>query len=140
MTTICRSGSVTFFLSGVAKPGAMVVLGGVAPLVEETRPLSRRSCDAKLVTAVGARSMKPSQKEHAVRTICGFVSERQFVSHPIALDDEARMHPWNPLSTAILLFHDFMSAISSIAHAWLMIALEYIEPPRVVSSTRVGPI
>ena len=75
----------------IAKVGAQRFMHGNAPRTEETRPLTLRNTEAKLVAAVNARALIPGQQTHVIDTATGFVSGRQLVSNPIVLDGHARM-------------------------------------------------
>ena len=94
---------------------------------EETRPLSLKNSDAKIISGVVNHSLSTLIPQWARWTQRGFVRGRQGLDNVVDLDTAARVIAyfkstamWQPL----LILFDFMIAFPSIAHEWLFLALK----------------
>ena len=70
------------------KPIAAQTPDGAEAEPSETRPLSLRNCDNKLIAGVCAHMLAPAQQKYVVSTANGFVFERQLVDNVIRFLNE----------------------------------------------------
>ena len=93
----------------------------------DTRPLSLKNSDAKLVTSVTNRKVRKVLAKRACSVQRGFVPGRQLLNNVIDMDAAGRAYGIPAKSVApglpcIALF-DFAAAFPSIAHVWIWAAI-----------------
>jgi hypothetical protein len=111
----------------------------------ETRPLSLKQGDNKLVASTINYCITPAIKEGAIDTQRGFIGDRQLAQNAIDLDYGARKNAFEYFGTMsklamihiptigvvgslpFLILFDYASAFPSVAHAWLFAVLAAIE-------------
>ena len=74
----------------------------------QTRPLSIRNCDAKIVSGSMTRALAPAHSHHVVETARGFVAQRQLSLNAVDLDAAARSmglleKQWAPAASRLFL-------------------------------------
>jgi hypothetical protein len=105
---------------------------------ENTRPLSLKNTDNKIVAAVTNRSITPIIATNSDKSRNGFVIGRQGIDNVIALDTQARIQDHiagnnKNLTTEnlpILPLYDFCTAFPSVAHEFIFIVLTALNVPQ----------
>jgi len=111
----------------------------------ETRPLSLKQSENKLVASVLNFCISPVVAKCAIDTQRGFIHERILTQNPIDLDYAGRLHAFEYFAdrTSLKLIHiasmgmvaaipilvlfDFAAAFPSVAHAWIFTVLRGIK-------------
>lgn len=120
------------------KPSATMTTQGAIVEPQQTRPLSLRNSDAKVITGVVAHALKPGHNEHVVPTARGFTAHRQLAQNAVDLDSAARacglfLPPavsifWR----AVLVMFDVKAAFPSVSPALLLILFRWLALPLAV--------
>ena len=114
----------------------------------ETRPLTLKNSDNKLVAAVTNHAISPVIQACSSAVQNGFVQGRQLTQNIVDLDHASRLyactghsveHPFDSIVAAndsfnigqvpVTVLFDFAAAFPSVVHAWLFIVLRYIKMP-----------
>jgi len=100
----------------------------------DTRPISLKNADNKIVTSVEIRCMRAGAQSSTHKTQNGFVPGRIFLNNVLDLDSASRIYSMHfiksghnafnhPALIPILAFFDFAAAFPSVAHAWIRLVL-----------------
>ena len=99
--------------------------------VADTRPLSFKNTDNKLVCSCMNYSYKSALKLNITDIQRGFVPSRQLVNNIVDLDTYAHIHALSTIQERLplLVFFDFAAAFPSVSHEYLMLALHAMKFP-----------
>ena len=103
----------------------------------DTRPLSCKNCDNKILAGCVNHVMTPLIAKHADDQQEGFVKGRQGLNNVITVDCHSRavdaaavsLGPSQVESMPLLLLFDFAAAFPSLAHAFIFLALKFYDAP-----------
>ena len=87
----------------------------------DTRPLSLKNTDNKVVCSVINHKMRLPLSTHACSIQGGFVPGRQLVANVVDLDAFGRIHGMQstPHDPSLFTFFDFAAAFPSLSHQWI---------------------
>ena len=90
-----------------------------------TRMLSLKNSDNKIIASVINRKMKLIVAETTNPIQRGFVSGRTFLTNVVDVDTYARIASMkqSPSDLAVMAFFDFAAAFPSVLHAWIFLVL-----------------
>lgn len=104
----------------------------------QTRPLSLKNTDNKLVVSANMDALKSTYCKLTHHVQNGFVKGRNFLNNILDLDSAGRIYSWRhwdklrdrgvthmPVSAAF----DFAAAFPSVIHAWMWLVLEHRKLP-----------
>ena len=104
----------------------------------QTRPLSLKNCDNKLVVSANIRCLEPDYQNITHRIQNGFVKMRNFLNNILDLDSAGRIfsmffesecHSSNPSNFPALMAYDFAAAFPSVIQAWIWLVLKHRKLP-----------
>ena len=100
----------------------------------QTRPLSLKNTDNKIIVAANVRKLEPQYQKLAHVTQNGFTKERNFLNNCVDLDAAARIFsmvfeaicgfPLDPSNLPLLCAFDFEAAFPSVIHCWIWLVLK----------------
>jgi len=104
----------------------------------QTRPLSLKNSDNKLIVSSNVKSLEPQYQLITHKTQNGFVAGRNFLNNILDLDSAARIFSMvyesecdnnNPSNIPILGAFDYEAAFPSVIHGWIWLVLRYRKLP-----------
>ena len=96
-----------------------------------TRPLSLKSCDYKIICAVVNFALRTPLATHACPVQRGFIPGRQLVSNVVDLDVYGRIYEMQPVGSnpSLLSLYEFAAAFPSMSHTWIAACFTAIGVP-----------
>ena len=103
---------------------------GVACRAEETRAISCKCTDNKIILKAVAHSLNSIIAKEACELQQGFIPGRHFTNNIVVIDTVSRMHSnlHSKYGGAVAAFFDFGNAFPSLAVGWIML-VEWLEVP-----------
>jgi len=105
----------------------------------QTRPLSLKNSDNKLIVASNVKSLEPQYQLITHKTQNGFVAGRNFLNNILDLDSAGRIFSMvyesecensNPSNIPILGAFDYEAAFPSVIHGWIWLVLKHRRLPK----------
>ena len=96
-----------------------------------TRPLSLKNCDNKIICAVVNFALRTPLATHACPAQRGFIPGRQLVSNVVDLDVYGRIHGMQSVDSdpSLISLYDFAAAFPSMSHTWIAACLTALGIP-----------
>jgi len=104
----------------------------------QTRPLSLKNTDNKIIVATNVKSLEPQYKQITHRCQNGFVGGRNFLNNLLDLDSAGRIYSMkyhsecsnrNPSNIPVLPTYDFEAAFPHVKQAWVWKVLKHRRLP-----------
>ena len=143
-----NEGETVFIPKGQEDDDGRVFKDTVFRAATETRPLTLKNSDNKIVAAVANYAISPTIQKCASVVQNGFVHGRQLAQNIVDLDHASRVyacrghsvkHPFDSVVASnesfclgqvpVTVPFDFAAAFPSVVHAWLFIVIRYIKMP-----------
>jgi len=105
----------------------------------QTRPLSMKNTDNKIIVASNVHMLEPQYQKITHKSQNGFTKGRNFLNNCLDLDAAARIFsmifesvcgcPMNPSNLPLLCAFDFEAAFPSVIHCWIWLVLKVRKLP-----------